>query len=450
MDYAQQLVREAEKLGGEAEVFRTRTYSSTVFLDRNEFLVAQQHDYEGFGLRVLHQKKVGFAASTAAFPAADVVRRALAAAKQNKAVKGFSFASKNARTKTRVDKAIQNAANEPENLKKYCSDFAREANGFAIPIAQFKSAIVEFELSASNGLNARGELGRFDAEAYLIAKKSGARAEIIRPFSSGKLNEKVVAGLVGECTRLASDSLGAKPVPSGAYDVIMAPRELSALLSQTVGAMASGRSLVEKTSIFQGKVGKRVYDERFSLLDSQTLTGSPLSVPFDQEGVARGTRAVFEKGVFDGFLFDRYYAALAGKQSTGNGRRASGDVETWFAASPSVDLNTFEVGAGDATLSELIEETKRGVLVERTGWPLADEASGKFSLEVRNGQLIENGEIVRPFKSTLVAGSMYDLLRNSVRGFSKERAFASSSSSAWDAVGLCPYAAFSGVQVASA
>ncbi len=52
-----------------------------------------------------------------------------------------------------------------------------------------------------------------------------------------------------------------------------------------------------------------------------------------------------------------------------------------------------------------------------SGWPQA--VSGDFSGAVKGGFLIENGEVVRPVKETLIAGNIIELLEK-ISGASRE------------------------------
>ena len=187
-----------------------------------------------------------------------------------------------------------------------------------------------------------------------------------------------------EAIDLAKKTESAKTIESGEYDVILAPSEFTALLSQTVCDMASGRTLVEGTSIYANKENQRVMNEKISLTSGLNTEGNAFFA-IDQEGFFAPAATIIDHGVFKQHYFDSYYAALAGKKTTGNCRRVAGNYENWFAAPPTVHLNNFEINAGTTSLDKLIAETKHGILVERTGWPLADPVSGSFSCEVRSG-----------------------------------------------------------------
>jgi TldD protein len=55
---------------------------------------------------------------------------------------------------------------------------------------------------------------------------------------------------------------------------------------------------------------------------------------------------------------------------------------------------------------------KEGILVEQFSWLNPDPYSSSFSSEIRNGYLIKNGEVTQPIKGGLVAGKVFDLIKN--------------------------------------
>ena len=64
--------------------------------------------------------------------------------------------------------------------------------------------------------------------------------------------------------------------------------------------------------------------------------------------------------------------------------------------------------------------------------------SGDFSGVVKGGFLIERGEIMHPIKETLIAGNIFDLLRN-IKAISKARE--------WVESALLPYMHIEGISI---
>jgi PmbA protein len=93
-------------------------------------------------------------------------------------------------------------------------------------------------------------------------------------------------------------------------------------------------------------------------------------------------------GVVMNFLYDLQTAALAGRHSTGNGKRASGDF-------PGPAISSLILERGDVAFRVMVEDMKEGLIVEEVigaeqGNLLGDDFGGNILL----GYKVEHGEIV--------------------------------------------------------
>jgi len=138
--------------------------------------------------------------------------------------------------------------------------------------------------------------------------------------------------------------------------------------------------------------------------DDGLLAGGMGTSAFDDEGVGSQKTAVIQNGVLKGFLYDSYNAGKAGLKSTGNAVRGG------YAEVPLVGLRNLVVSS-DETF-DLQSETK-GLLVNSfIGGHTANPISGDFSVEARNSFYIEPKEAPRPITSMMLAGNVFDLLRD--------------------------------------
>jgi PmbA protein len=74
---------------------------------------------------------------------------------------------------------------------------------------------------------------------------------------------------------------------------------------------------------------------------------------------------------------------------------------------------------GRTTLDTLIEEIKNGIILSRFSGNV-NPVNGDFSGVVKGGKLVKNGEVQHPVKEVMVAGNIFDALRQ-LTGVSKER-----------------------------
>src|SRR5439155_492988 len=76
-------------------------------------------------------------------------------------------------------------------------------------------------------------------------------------------------------------------------------------------------------SLFAGKVGERVANERVTVVDDARRKGGLRSALLDGEGVATTTRMLVERGTLGGYLVNLKTAGKLNSAPSGNARRGS-------------------------------------------------------------------------------------------------------------------------------
>jgi PmbA protein len=208
----------------------------------------------------------------------------------------------------------------------------------------------------------------------------------------------------------------------------------SSMVSSLLSAF-NGKLVLEGASPLGNKLGETVFDKKLRLTDNPTLPYGPASRPCDDEGVASHVMSLIENGRVMNFFYDLQTAGLAGKASTGSGRRGRG-------AMPSPSSSAIIISPGETTFDEMIRDIKEGLVVEQLmGASQGNTLGGDFSGNVLLGYKIENGTITGRVKDTMVSGNIYELLKDIA---------AIGSESRWVGGSLnTPPLYFSGVSVAS-
>ncbi|MDI6805563.1 MAG: metallopeptidase TldD-related protein [Candidatus Bathyarchaeia archaeon] len=107
------------------------------------------------------------------------------------------------------------------------------------------------------------------------------------------------------------------------------------------------------------------------------------------------------------FLYDNYTAKKEGKESTGNATRAG------YLSTPNVEATNFHMISGKKSPEELIGEVDDGLLVySLQGAHSSNPASGEFSVVATPAWKIENGKIAYATRGTMLAGNIFQLLKN--------------------------------------
>jgi len=167
----------------------------------------------------------------------------------------------------------------------------------------------------------------------------------------------------------------------------------------------NGKAVLEGTSPLKDKLGEQVFDKKLSLWDDATVVHGVGSYPFDDEGMPGQRLPLVANGVVTSFLYDLQTAALAGTRSTGNGRRAGGGY-------PSPAISSLVLEKGKVSFQAMVKDMKEGLIVEEViGAEQGNILGGDFGGNVLLGYKAENGEIVGRVKDTMIAGNVYQVLR---------------------------------------
>lgn len=198
--------------------------------------------------------------------------------------------------------------------------------------------------------------------------------------------------------------LGAKPVASEKMNVVLDRFAANSLLSSFAGAF-SAEAIQKGLSRLVGKLGEKIADEKITLIDEGMIEGSPLSIPFDSEGVSSKRTVLIDKGVFSSELHNRKTALAAGVSSTGNGFRAGAK------SSIGVSSTNLHFENGPFSQEELIKKAGNGIFIVALHGLHAgiNSISGEFSL-MTEGFVIRDGKLCEPVNQITIADNFFDVL----------------------------------------
>ncbi len=287
------------------------------------------------------------------------------------------------------------------------------------------------EECASQGVEAAGAISNA-ADYQAIANSSGLRA--YHAGTDANFTATVSAddstgwcdGYAVDVSKLGAAGLGAlaleraiagknpRGLEPGAYTVILEEAAVKDFLDFLNWLGFGAQAFEEGRSYMCGKIGKKITGENITISDDAF---QPLGagVPFDYEGAPKQRVALIENGIARGAVYDRAYAARAGRSSTGHAlpsRVSVGPLALNIAMAP-----------GESDLDEMIRSVKRGLLVSRFWYcRVVDPAKTLVTGQTRDGTfLIEDGQIVGGVKdmrfneNILEAFSRAELISKSVR-----------------------------------
>ncbi|MDE6107467.1 MAG: TldD/PmbA family protein, partial [Oscillospiraceae bacterium] len=220
----------------------------------------------------------------------------------------------------------------------------------------------------------------------------------------GKLSEIDLDEQAKKAVEKALNKLGGDVAPTGKYPVIFDPDAMRSLLA-TFSSIFSSENAQKGLSKLGDKEGQVIASSVVTLVDDPFHPGSPFPINFDAEGCPTKTKKVIENGKLNTLLYNLKTAAVAGKETTGNGSKGG------YSSAVGIRPFTFYLEPGPLSEEELLQKAGKGVYINMLGGlhAGANPVTGDFSLQSA-GFLIEDGKKTTPVKSFTVAGNFYDLL----------------------------------------
>lgn len=195
--------------------------------------------------------------------------------------------------------------------------------------------------------------------------------------------------------------------------LLLSPMVFHGFLSEIFQHLSDGR-LISKTSVLQDQMNKSVCAKDITVkihprhddLASHEFTTA--------DGHLSEPSTVIEDGVLKSWMLSDY-----GSRKTGLPRALNDGAQV-------------VVSGGAKSRADLLSGIDRGIYVGRFsgGNPAAN---GDFSGTAKNSFLIEGGRLTKPLSEVMIAGNVFDLLKN-VRGISREHLNDGSSLIPWVAV----------------
>ncbi|MFQ5837736.1 MAG: TldD/PmbA family protein [Thermoplasmata archaeon] len=407
-----------EKGADEAEAYGIDGKQTQVFLERNDVKLGKAQIRSGIGLRVFKSKGLGFASVNSLEPTKvkEMAERAVSLASRAPEDPHNRLPEPQPLRPVKGLYDEESEALTAEDILEYATGMLRAAKEYdprvTVDSGTFDAAVGEKAIFSSRGVQASErnstftyfmmafardgqEVGSFD---YLF-EGTHKVADIGSEQMGRHLGERVV------------DALGARKAKTFKGTVLMNPYTVQPLVADLLASALNANNVQKGMSRLAGKVGQEIASSLLTVKDDGVVPGGLGSSSFDREGIPHTSMVLVEKGRLEGYLHNSYTAAKEGKGTTGH---ASGDQRNV----PAIGPTNFIVDPGERSKQELIDEIDRGILVTRfSGWP--QSVSGDFSGAVKGGFLIEKGDVAYPVKETLIAGNIFELLKN-LSGISRE------------------------------
>ena len=282
----------------------------------------------------------------------------------------------------------------------------------------YSDAEVTTVIATTLGVRASYRESFCGAMTSAVATQNGERQIGYHGEGTRRLADLDPASIGARAAQRAIEKLGAKPFPTQKLPIVLDPWMAMSLLG-AISPLFSADNVLKGRSLFAGKVGERVANERVTIVDDARRKGGLRSAPFDGEGVATTTRTLIEQGVLRGYLVNLKTSRKLSTAPTGNARRGS------YASPSRIGPSNFYIEAGTDDPAIAVRGLDRALAVTSLlNLHTIDPVSGEFSLGA-TGTYLEKGAPVHPVQGITIAGNLTHLL-SSISAVGTDLTFGSS------------------------
>ncbi|MFX1314521.1 MAG: TldD/PmbA family protein [Promethearchaeota archaeon] len=229
--------------------------------------------------------------------------------------------------------------------------------------------------------------------------------EITKTEAANYLSEKTA--------KEAVDLLNAKSPIGGKFTVIMDPKLTGTFIHEAFGHACEADLVLNKESILEGKIGKKVALDEIEIIDDPTMgQGKKFNLPYelfgsyftDDEGTPSQETIIIEKGILRNYLHNLETSSRMAVASNGHGRANS------CSSKPQVRMGFTYLLPKDWEYEEIIEDTKNGVLCEDFQYGYTDPTTGNFQFKCKLSYKIDHGEKKDLMRDVSLSGMTLEVL----------------------------------------
>ena len=277
----------------------------------------------------------------------------------------------------------------------------------------------------------RGTLSSSNKRIY-VANSDGVIGEDERPYirlgisaiaSDGKENQSGFTGpgnIAGfefiqsidlkaqgrEAARIATTMLHAGKCPAGKMAVVMDNAFGGVVFHEACGHALEATSVGLGNSVFCGKLGQKIANEKVSAVDDATMISEWGSRAMSDEGEKTQRIQLIKDGILTGYMIDKLGSRRMNMPSTGSGRRQN------YAFAPTSRMSNTFICPGSDKRDDIISDTENGLYAAKMGGGSVNPLTGEFNFSVMEGYMIRGGRICEPVRGATLIGKGYEVLLN--------------------------------------
>ncbi len=409
----EKILAKASKLGVECEVYCSKilhTYSS---FENNKLAVFEDVLDTGIALRVLYNKKPGYASTCNITPKNldRLIKHAIKLAKLNEENSFIKFQDKPVRNTITLysdritELSSSKILDDSIGLLNRTLEKSEKLNIKPVLSGGVEKFLLEIQIYNTSGFESKYKKTILRKMIYGKSHTPPSlecQVEDYSILSEGKSIDEISDEFVYKL------KIGLKPTRKKTLNnkLILSPSALGELLYHTFGQAINGENMARGRSFLSDKIGVQIASEKVSLIDWGNSNNFVSARPFDGEGTSTRKNILIDHGVLKQAIYDIEWGARAGLESTGNAHRG-------YHTPLNINLNTISIPS--TTTGNLIEDISKGYYIETiTGAHTSNSVTGDFGVVVIGGYSIIDGEISKPIYGPLFSSSCLNVLNSIV------------------------------------
>ena len=401
------LLELAKKQGvQQAEVIQMSWTENPVNFENNKLKALESNESSGIFARVIKNNKIGSSSTTDPQATEKVIKDAIESSDFGPDAT-FKFSDKKLENKeidfNKPDLPLEELVEKGTKAIEYLRTFHKDI----LISGGFNLGFGETTYLNSNGVHSIRKKTMYSTSLYALLVRGEDFLGIYDGNSSLERfpDEKEMSRKIFEKLTFARENTN---LTTKKYPVIFTPHAVSGIFGYILSVLLNGKVIQQKISPLYDKLNKQLFDKKLTFIeDPQAGTRK---AEFDDEGIKTNQKVLIKEGIINNFYFDLNSASKTNNSlfsSTGNGFKPS------LGSPPSPSLTSVQIESGKRNSKDIIKNIKEGVLVDQLlGAGQSNTLAGEFSVGIDLGYKILNGNIQGRIKNCMVAGNIFEVLKN--------------------------------------
>ena len=296
------------------------------------------------------------------------------------------------------------------NVASTMLDAASQVDKRVFPIeGGIGCAYISNAIANSNGISGFDKGTVVECSIATLAKEGNAVTPVCFEFNASR-NYDIDPVWVGkEAAKLAVSALKTKSVETKSTTLILTQFALQDLFAYTLINAVRADSVQRNQSPFKGKIGEKVASENLTIYDDGLI---PRRASHD--GLLTVKECLTRKQQSSRKASCKISCMIIIRQKKKEKRALGMLARAGYLSTPSIDTTNFHRDAGKQNIAnEMLREVDDGLIVYYLqGAHSSNPVSGEFSVVATPAWKIKKGEIAHCSRGVMLAGNIFEVLKN--------------------------------------